>query len=526
MFDEHRADKAVTFFEKYLTHTKGKWAGKPFMLTGEGSLKWQYDLIRRVFGTVDENGHRQYRKVYCEIPKKNGKSDIAAGIAVKLLVADGEQGGEIYSAAADRDQASIVFNIAAQMVRNNTALSRRLRIIDSQRRIIAPNTGSIYRVLSSDVETKHGFNASGVIFDELHAQPNRHLYDVLTDGAGDARTQPLFFYITTAGYDRNSVCWEVHEYARKVAAGIIDDPHFLPVLYCLDDDADWEDEKNWKKVNPSIGVTIDIEKVRAAYKEAKEIPAKENSFRRLRLNQWVTQETRFIPMERWDGSAGEPIDENELNGRTCYAGLDLSATTDVTALVYWFPPAGDWETGEHVIVPRFFIPRDVMELKIRRDHVPYDQWEKHGFVIATPGEIIDYRYVMKQIEADAEKFDIQELAFDRWGSEKIICDLQDWRGNPEWVVRFGQGYKDMNAPTKELYRLILGGNIRHGSNPVLRWMADNVMVTTDPAGNIKPDKAKSTQRIDGIVAAIMGLARAMVHKNKTSIYETRGVLRA
>lgn len=514
MYDDHKADKAVEFFEKYLTHTKGKWAGKPFHLLG-----WQDDLIRKIFGTVNEDGWRQYRKVYAEIPKKNGKSEICAGIALKLLVADGEHGGEIYSAAADRDQASIVFNVAAQMVRNNKELSKRLRIIDSQKRIIAPKTGSFYRVLSSDVKTKHGFNSSGVIFDELHSQPTRDLYDVLTDGAGDARQQPLFFYITTAGYDRDSVCWEVHEYARGVRDGLINDPRFLPVLYCLENDEDWESEDNWRRVNPSLGHTIDIEGLRAGYREAKEIPAKENSFRRLRLNQWVSQETRYIPMDKWDACGGKPIDEAELLGRTCYAGLDLSAVSDITALVYWFPP-DDWNEGTHIILPRFWIPKSAMAEKIRRDRRPYDVWERQGYIEATPGERIDYRYILKSLEYDKKKFNIIDCNYDRWGSEKIRTEIMELMGNDEFMVEFGQGYQSMNAPTKELLGLVLENKIRHGGNPVLRWMADSVTVTQDPAGNVKPvkpDRMKQSNRIDGIVASVMALDRAMRNKESKII---------
>ncbi len=510
-FDEDKAEQAIRFFEKRLTHTKKPWAGKPFIL-----LPWQRELTRTIFGTVREDGFRQYRKVYCEIPKKNGKSDYAAGIALKLLVADGEEGGEIYSAAADREQASLVFNVAAQMVRNDRKLSSKLRIIDSRRRIIAPKTGNIYQVLSSDVKTKHGFNVSGLVFDELHAQPDRKLYDVLTDGSGDARTQPLFFFITTAGFDRNSVCWEVHEYARRVKEGIIEDQTFLPLIYSLDEEENWEDAENWKKVNPSLGHTITLEKLQNAFREAKELPNKENTFRRLRLNQWVKQEIRYIPMKKWDACPNKKINEEELRGRRCYGGLDLSATSDLTAWVLWFPP-DDWEEGEHILLCRFWIPEAEMDLKIRRDHVPYDIWKKQGYIQTTPGETIDYRYVFRQTEEDFQKFDIQDCNFDRWGSEKIRQDITELVGKDEFMIQFGQGDASMNAPTVEILRLVKNLKVNHGGNPVLRWHADSLTVKQGPTGLIKPvkpDRMKQANRVDGMVAAIMALDRAMRNKPK------------
>ena len=503
------ADRAVSFIER-LKHTKGKWAGVPFTL-----LPWQRDeIIRPLFGTLRSDGTRQYRTAYVEIPKKNGKSELAAGIALKLLFADKEPGAEIYSAAADRDQASIVFNVAAQMVRQSPALMGRCKIIDSQKRIVIPKTGSFYRVLSSDAFTKHGFNVHGVIFDELHAQPNRELWDVLTLGAGDARTQPLTFAITTAGYDRNSVCWEQHEYALKVLKGIIQDPTFLPVVYAAEEADDWEDEAVWKKANPSLGHTLDIERIREAYRKAKEMPALQNAFRRLRLNQWTQQETRWADISAWDATAGIVAPEN-LKGRHCYAGLDLASTMDIAALALVFPGDGVFE-----VVMWFWIPEENMRERINRDRVPYDVWVRQGLVQATPGNVIDYGAIKHTIKTLAAEFEIQEIAFDRWGAVQISQDL-DAEGFT--MVPFGQGFASMSGPTKELLNLVLSKKFRHGGNPVLRWMADNMVVKQDPAGNVKPDKSKSTQKIDGMVALIMALDRAMRHQETGSVYDQRGI---
>ena len=519
MFDEKKAKRAVDFFEKYLTHTKGKWARKPFTL----EMEWQKKLISDIFGTVTADGNRKYRKVYVEIPKKNGKSEIAAGIALKLLLADGEQGGQIYSAAADRQQASLVFDVAAQMVRNSYELQKRCKILDSQKRIICYSNNSFYHVLASDVENKHGFDTTGVIFDELHTQPNRKLYDVLTDGAGDARDQPLFFFITTAGFDRNSICWEVHQYAvenerRRLANDPAYDPTFYSMIFCLPEEASWEDPENWKKVNPSLGTTIKMKGLEDAYREAKENPAKQNNFRRLRLNQWTQQEKRIIPMDKWDLCAGEPINETELLGRSCYSGLDLALTGDITALVHWFPP-DDWENGTHIILPRFWIAQNTMEKHIKKDHVPYDVWSmpEFGYMKTCPGDMMDYDWVLECLEEDMKKFNIVQLGFDEWGSARLIGQIQEIRNDEDFLVMIRQGFKSLQNPFSEFLRLVTKEKIRHGGNPVLRWMADNTVAATNPAGGIKPDKSKARNRIDGIVAAIMALSRAQVRIEAKSI---------
>jgi len=467
-----------------------------------------------LFGTLREDGYRQYNTVYVEIPKKQGKSELAAGIALRLLFADHEPMAEIYGAAADRDQASIVFEVAAKMVEMEPRLGRRCKVLHSTKRIIH-NNGSFYRVLSADAYTKHGFNVHGVIFDELHTQPNRHLYDVLTEGSGDAREQPVIFAITTAGYDRNSICWEVHEYARKVKEGIIEDHTFLPVIYGVDTEDDWKDEKNWKAANPSLGVTTKLSTMREAFNKIEFIPAKQNVFRRLRLNQWTNQENRWLDMSAWDACDGV-VDVKDLAGEGCYAGLDLASTTDIAALVLVFP---DGE-GNHSVLPFFFVPEDNMEAREANDSVPYRLWTDQGFIEATPGNVIDYRYIRKRINELGEIYHIKEIVFDRWGATEIIQNLDD---DGFEVIQFGQGFASMAHPTRELLRLAIGGNLKHSGNPVLRWMADNMVVKQDPAGNVKPDKSKSSEKIDGMVALVMALDRAVRYEGG-SAYDDRGIL--
>ena len=507
------ADRAVAFINS-LKHTKGVWYGKNFEL-----LPWQDKIVRDIFGTLKPNGYRQYNTAYVEIPKKQGKSELAAAIALYLTCGDGEYGAEVYGCAADRQQASIVFDVAVEMINQCPALKKRCKILASQKRIVYLPLKSFYQVLSAESYTKHGLNVHGVIFDELHAQPNRALYDVMLTGSGDARKQPLYFLITTAGTDRQSICYEVHQKAEDVLKGKKNDPTFYPVIYGIKDNDDWTDEKNWYKANPSLDITVDIDKLRAAFNNAKENPAEENLFRQLRLNQWVKQSIRWMPMDKWN-LCSYPIDRERLKGRICYGGLDLSSTTDITAFVLVFPPED--EDGKYEILPFFWLPEETLELRVRRDHVPYDTWKAKGLVMTTEGNVVHYGFIEKFIEELGTKYNIKEIAYDRWGAVQMVQNLE---GMGFTIVPFGQGYKDMSPPTKELMKLVLEKKIAHGGNEVLEWMVDNIYIKTDPAGNIKPDKEKSTEKIDGAIAMIMALDRAIRHGGQPeSIYNERGII--
>jgi len=466
-YDKDAADYAVAFIEA-LSHTKGSWAGKPFEL-----IDWQEQIVRDLFGILKPNGYRQFNTAYIEIPKKMGKSELAAAIALLLTCGDGEERAEVYGCAADRQQASIVFEVAADMVRMCPAL------------------------------------------------PNRKLFDVMTKGSGDARTQPLYFLITTAGTDTQSICYETHQKAVDIIEGRKYDPTFYPVIYGAKEEDDWTDPKVWKKANPSLGITVSIDKVRAACESAKQNPAEENSFRQLRLNQWVKQSVRWMPMAKWDACAF-PVKPESLEGRVCYGGLDLSSTTDITAFVLVFPPED--ETDKYTVLPYFWMPEDNIDLRVRRDHVQYDLWEKQGYILTTEGNVVHYGYIEKFIEELGEKYNIREIAFDRWGAVQMVQNLE---GLGFTVVPFGQGFKDMSPPTKELMKLTLEERIAHGGHPVLRWMMDNIYIKTDPAGNIKPDKEKSTEKIDGAVATIMALDRAIrcgPGNSGDSVYDERGLI--
>lgn len=512
-YDESKADRAVKFIEN-LKHTKGKWAGKRFWL-----LPWQEQIIRDVFGIVGEDGNRQFRTAFIEIGKKNGKSELAAAVALYLLYADNEPSAEVYGAAADRGQASIVFDVANQMVKMTPALMKRSKIMGATKRIVNYNNAGFYQVLSAEVGTKHGLNVSGLVLDEVHAQPNRRLYDVLTKGSGDAREQPLFFLITTAGTEKESICYELHMKATDILAGRKIDPTFYPVVFGLTDEDDWHDEKNWYKANPSLGQTIQIERVRDAYKEALQNPAEENVFKQLRLNMWVSSLTRFIPEQIYD-LGNEPIDMDSLLGRECYGGLDLSSTGDITALVLVFPPRND--TEKYILLPFFWIPEDTIPIRVRRASVPYDVWHQQGYLLATEGNVVNYDFIEKFIEDLGKKYHILEIAVDRWNATMLTQHLMD---DGFTMVPFGQGYKDMSPATKEFSKLLYEGKIVHGGNPVLRWMSGNVVVETDAAENIKVTKAKSPEKIDGIVASIMAIDRAVRNQgDQGSVYDERGII--
>ena len=512
-YDKAAADYAVSFIE-CLCHTKGTWAGEPFEL-----IDWQEQIIRDLFGILKPNGYRQFNTAFIEIPKKQGKSELAAAVALLLTCGDGEERAEVYGCAADRQQASIVFEVAADMIRMCPSLNRRCKILAATKRIIYLPTNSFYQVLSAEAYSKHGFNIHGVVFDELHTQPNRKLFDVMTKGSGDARMQPLYFLITTAGTDTKSICYETHQKAKDILEGRKVDPTFYPVIYGADIDDDWTDPKVWKKANPSLGITVGIDKVRDACESAKQNPAEENTFRQLRLNQWVKQAVRWMPMDKWD-ACKKDFDMKFLEGRLCYGGLDLSSTTDITAFVLVFPPIeGD---DNYYILPFFWIPEENMEARVLKDHVPYDIWERKGFIETTEGNVIHYAYIEKYIEDLETKYNIKEIAFDRWGAVQMTQDLDNMGFT---VIPFGQGFKDMSPSTKELMNLVLGKQIKHNGNPVLHWMMDNVCVRTDPAGNIKMDKSKSTEKIDGAVATVMALDRALRNSKGTeSVYDNRGLL--
>ncbi len=507
-FDYEEADRYCDFFAQHLTHVKGEKAGAPLMLE-----PWEREhLIRPLFGWKRPDGTRRYRTAYIEIPKKNGKSTLGSGIALAVGFCDHEPGAEIYSAAADRDQAAIIFDIGGQMRTASPALAKRSTLF--RRSLYIPRWGTVWKVLSSDVRTKHGLNAHVNLFDELHAQPNRELFDAL-DGAVAARRQPLKIYFTTAGFDRTSICWEMHDYADKILRGVLRDDYFLAVIYAADAKDDWTDPKTWAKANPNLGVSVKLDFLAAACREAQQKPAAQNNFKRLHLNIWTSAETKWLAHGVWDKNAF-PADEEALAGRECVGGLDLANSIDIAAFVRVFLRQSVDEPIK--VLPTFWIPKDNIRARVLRDRVPYDAWVRDGWIIATEGNVIDFAAIRRDLNALAARTSIREIAFDRWGASKLTTELTE---DGFTMIQMGQGYASMSAPMKELYRMLLKRELAHGGHPVLRWMADNVMASMDAAGNIKPDKEKSREKIDGLVALIMAIDRLM--RTSGSVYEQQGL---
>jgi phage terminase large subunit-like protein len=504
-FSKDRADRALQFISA-LTHTKDRWAGQDFQ-----PRPWQVAIIRELFGRMraDYHSRRAYRTCYFEIPRKNGKSELAAAMALYGLVGDRVVGAEVYSAAADREQAALVFNVAAQMVRNDRRLAARLKIIDSQKRIVDHQTGSFYRAISAEAYSKHGFNASMVIYDELHAAPSRELWDVLTTSMG-ARTEPLVVAITTAGYDRHSICWEQHDYAMKVLDGTVVDPSFYPVIFAAADDADWLDEAVWRKANPALEDFRDLDEMRSLAHKAQHIPALQNTFRRLYLNQWTEQATRWIDMAEWDACKGGTNWlqlREQMKGRRSFAGLDLSTRDDMTALVLLF----DQDDGTKVTMPFYWVPQDNILKRSNRDRVPYDQWARDGMIISTPGNQVDQARVRQDINRICQEYSIQELGFDPFDASWMNQALQD---DGIRIVEMKPGRRDQSSGTKDLGALVVSHKLVHGGHPILRWNAGNMVVKQTPEGDIYPDKSKITERIDGMTALIDAVSVWTRNKSK------------
>ena len=509
-FDENAGQHVIDFFG-FLRHSKGKWANTVFELE-----PWQQFILWALFGWKRENGTRRFRVAYIEIPRKNGKSTLLAGIGLYLFFADGEQGAEVYTAATKRDQARITHGEATSMVKKSPALRRRIKIFRDNMHVLA--TASKFEPLGADSDTADGLNISGAVVDELHAHKSRGMWDVI-DTATGAREQPLIAAITTAGYDKHTICYEQHEYSKKILDGIIEDDTHFAYIACVDDPEKWDEEIEWAKANPNLGVSVGIDDLRRKAKKAKEQPAALNAFKRLHLNIWTEAETLWLNLIKWDENATQ-TDFDDLIGRKCYGGLDLSSTIDITAFVLLFPR----DDGGYDVLCFFWVPGESMIKREKKDRVPYPVWSDQGFIEKTDGDVVDYNAVRAKIIHLSELFDMQEIAYDRWNSSQIVSDLLDDGAD---MVPLGQGFASMSAPSKELEKLVIGGDFHHGGNPVLRWMASNTVVQTDAAENIKPAKNKSVEKIDGVVSAIMALAMAMSHEaddTPKTPYKKRGII--
>jgi len=515
-FDQDAAQHAIDFFQ-FCHHYKGEWAGKVIELE-----PWQQFSLWVPFGWKRKGDDtRRFRKVYEEVARKNAKSTKLAGVGNYLLAADGEPGAEVYSAATTRDQAKIIFDAAGQMVKRSPHLNR---LIQSYRHnLCIVETASKFEPLSADYNTLDGLNVHAALVDEVHAHKNRRVVDVLESGMG-SRRQPFLYMITTAGINaQDSIALEFREYGIKILKRIIEDETFFPLIYTLDENDEWTDERVWPKANPNLNVSVKLDEMRELCRKAIEVPSAQHEFKTKRLNLWLNAHELWLPVERWDECAAD-FTERDLLGRECFGGLDLSSTVDISAFVLLFPRR-EVQGGEEVEVfdalPYFWVPEENAELRARRDRVTYPLWIEQGFIEATEGNAVDYDTIRLRINELNTRFNVREIAVDRWNSSQLVAQLQN---DGLTMVMFGQGMQSMSAPMKLFEALVMSRRIRHNRNPVLRWMMTNVSAKRDGAGNIKPDKEKSTEKIDGVVAAIMALARASVAAPETSVYETRGLM--
>lgn len=518
-FDEAAATKAARFFPEHLCFTEGEWAGSPFTLEG-----WQEnDIIRPLFGWKRPDGTRRYRRCYVWIPRKNGKTELAAGIALLMLLGDAEPGGQVYSIASEKDQARLVFDKAAAMVGRSQSLSAELLCLKPSIYCAALNAS--FKPLSGKPAGKHGYSASGLIGDEIHEWVSGELYQFIHDSEA-ARRQPLEFLISTAG-KKGGYGEEAWSECQKILDGTIQDPETLVVVYAAAPDDDWTSPATWAKANPNLGVSVKLDTLAADARRAQQLPRLENDFKRYRLNLWTEQTTRWLPINGidddgnpigWDHCAGDvPWQqlEEKLIGKTCFGGLDLSSSIDLSALVWWFPRQPGLETP--AVLARFWKPSMLVRQHADRDKLPYEQWVKAGALLTTDGNVLDYGDIREQIYRDAERFNLAHtgnhrrqaheggLAIDAWNATETAVELEK-RGIP--VVLMRQGFASLASPSKDLEALVISNGFHHGGHPILRRHAQVVAVVTDPAGNIKPAKNKSTERIDGIAALVNALGLA------------------
>jgi phage terminase large subunit-like protein len=512
VFSEPHASKIEQFFAHQLRYVEGAKAGQPFVLE-----PWQRKIVRDLFGWLREDGTRRYRLAYIEVPRKNGKSTFAAGIALYLLLCDREERPQVYSCAGDREQAGIVFRAAREMITSGTPTLQAEADL-RQYEIRGNRRGGWYAATSAEAYSAHGKSPHGIIFDELHTQPNRQLWDAMLSGRG-ARANPLVVAITTAGHDRSSICWEMHQRAKAAIADPDSDPTFYGVIYGADAADDWTSEEVWRKANPNLGVSVSLDFLRDECTAARNNPAAENVFRNLYLNQWTEQAVRWIQMHHWD-QCRQDFDLSEFSGEPVWCGLDLASTRDINALSMVFKRDGDY-----YVKCRYWMPAEVADIRGKQDRAQAKRWASQGLITQTDGNVADYGVICAELCEVAERFDLQCLAYDPWGPARAMAQQLAAAGFPaERLKEFRQTIGSFAAPSKEFERRIANQTLHHDGDPVLRWMAGNVAAERDKSDNIRPSKSRSADKIDGIVATIMAMGTAMVADEVGSVYDTKGSL--
>ena len=507
-YDELAGNKAIDFIEKFCTHTKGDLKNKPLLLE-----PFQKKIVGDLFGWKNSKTKlRKYKVALIQLPRKNGKTTLAAGIICYVLFSLKESGNELYAAAGSRGQANIIFSIVSDMVRQNEHLSQRAKVFRSS--IVNDSKGNFFKSISAESSTAHGFNAGFVLMDELHVQKNSELYETLLTSQG-ARSQPLFISITTSGYDKNSIGYQIYSYAKKVKEGSIKDEGFYPCIFEADPEDNISLESTWKKANPCYGVSLRKDYMKREAQRAIEVPSYQNTFKRLHLNIWTDSQTAWMSHEEWM-ACYQDFDYSTLDNLECWGGLDLASTRDLTCLTLLFNV-----DGKFVFIPYIFIPEENAKKRSSRDGVDYMTWIKEGHIFTTPGDVTDYSFIRSKINELSKKYRIQSIAYDRWNASQLVINLQD---DGAEMFPFGQGFVSMSNPSKSLEAEILAKNIIHNNNPCMNWCMSNIALMEDPAGNIKPSKKASKDKIDPIVSLVMAMGCYLTSDSKESIYDTRGII--
>jgi phage terminase large subunit-like protein len=499
-FDAKAAQLGVDFFHEELTFADGKLAGKPFLLE-----RWQQSVVGNIYGW-NRGDERRYREVFIYVPRKNGKTPLAAGLMVQELVRCQTPGAQMFSAAADRDQAALIFRDATQMVRNQSWINDMMKVTPSYK-TIEKSDFSLYKALSSEAGTKHGLRPALVIVDELHAHPNSELVDTLTTGTAVKGLEPLIVYITTADYERESVCNTKHRYACSVRDGKVNDARCFPVIFEAAIDDDWKDPEVWKRVNPNYGVSVSEDYLARACERAQVERSFENEFKRLHLNIKTQSIEAWLPMDRWDQCPSEAV---YLDGETCYGGLDMSSTQDITAFVLYFPEL-------KAVRCWFWLPGDNAEVRQRRDGVPYSEWLADGVITETPGDYIEQDPIFDSIMEANDRYDIRKVGADGFQAAAMIERLM--REGID-IEKFPQTMQHMTSPCKSLEKLVGTAQLNHGGNPALRWMAGNCVVEREPKRSMmRPSKKHSSEKIDGITALVTAVGTAEADEQEYDWYK-------
>lgn len=524
-WDPDAAQRVIRFFPDVLRLSEGEYAGKPFVLS-----PWQQFIVGSLFGWKSADGFRRFRNAYIEIGKGNGKSPLAGGIGIYMMTADGEAHAECYAAATTRDQASILFRDAVNMVDASPALSSRIVKSGGQQihNLYHPASGSFFRPVSSEGRGLDGKRVHYAALDEIHEHPTPVVVDKMRAGT-KGRRQALIVGITNSGFDRDSVCWHMHEYSEHIVERQDENDAWFAYVCQLDKDDQWTDERVWPKANPNLGVSVPLKYLREQVAEAQGMPSKQNVVRRLNFCEWTNQETAAIDAEDWNKCVGFSLAgrdakvlreemEQRLEGRTCFIAVDLSSTEDTTCSLKLFPPTDDCDL--YIAIPHFWVPEDNVERKVKEARLPYDVWVREGFLLTTPGSVVDYDAVMEQVLKDCERYDVREITFDPWNSTQFSNNLQKEGIAVERLVIFKQTLEFFHEPTKKLLdELIPTRRIAHLANPVLRSHAANLEKKEDVSGNLRPIKNRQRGKVDGMFCLIMALGRANANADGGCVYD-------